>query len=197
VFSSKSPSKLLLVLPGIAVFAIVFWLRSLLPQGSYRGASILFSFAVICIVINGLARQSVGLGFRPTVSVWLTSLSYGALFWGIDSFVVPERFDALLGAIKTDTQKIEKLKILYEHTKNTMLLVGGLVIAVCVTLAWNISSVIGDKYESAGLSGPITTWTVWLVFWWGLGVAGGIGSEIGRRQCLILNSLTLNNSMQE
>jgi ABC-type transporter Mla maintaining outer membrane lipid asymmetry ATPase subunit MlaF len=30
-----------------------------------------------------------------------------------------------------------------------------------------------------------------------LGLAGGIGSEIGRRQCLILNSLTSNNPMQD
>jgi hypothetical protein len=188
--SSKSPPWLLLLGSGVGVFAMVLLFLILLPRKALRGGLILGTFAISIICVNGISRNFAGLGFWPSVSVLLVAFFYGALFWWIDG-IAPDEFDGLLAAIRTGqgTEKVDKLKLLYDCTKNHLVLVITLFLSVCVTLAWNINTVIKEDYAQVSQSRIMSGWMIWLVFWGSLGLLGGAGREFARRMGLILEAL--------
>lgn len=185
-FSSEAPKKLLIILPGLFLFLCVLLMRTLLQPGNCRGFLILFAFAVVTIITNSGARYFVGLGFKPTTSILLVAFFSGALFWWIDSFIVPDRFENLLAGI---IPNVENLKILYDHNKNCATLMITIFLAICITFVWNVSGIIKEQYTPAGISQILTGWIIWITFWPSLGLLGGIGAELGKRIVLILNSL--------
>jgi hypothetical protein len=191
-FPSESPKILspLLILPGLGVLVCIYLLQIWLPRGFYRGCLCLFIFAGSTILINALTRYRSALDFRATTTAMGISFFYGALFWWIDSSTPAAAFNSLLCAINASTNKLEGLKLLYDHTKNCIILVISLFVSICITLVWNICSTIEKQYNKVGLTQILTWWMVWLTFWFSLGLLGIIGFESGRRMVAILNSLT-------
>lgn len=185
-FSSKTPKKLLIILPGLFLFLCILLIRTLLQPGSCRGFLILFAFAVITIITHSGARYFVGIGFKPTTYILLVAFFFGGLFWWIDSFIVPGRFENLLAGI---TPNAENLKILYDHNKNCATLMITIFLAICITFVLKVSGIIKEQYNPAGISQILTCWIIWITFWASLGLLGGIGAELGKRIVLILNSL--------
>jgi hypothetical protein len=187
-FPSKSPKGIwgLLI---IFIFCCFLLLEFCLPQGFLRGFLCLFIFAIITILTNAAMRSLSGLGFRPTMTIMGISIFYGALFWWIDSFTPAAAFNSLLDEINTGTNKLEGLKLLYDYTKNYIILIISLFVSICVTLVWNICSRIEDKYNKVGLTQILTLWMVWLTFWFSFGLLAIMGSGLGKRMSAILNSL--------
>jgi hypothetical protein len=188
-YSSKSMNKILLASPGLLLFFWIILLRRVLSDGKTRGASILFSFAVACILVNMLTRYTSGLGFSPSTSVLMAAFFYGAVFWWIDSIAEKGKFDSLLASVVASPEKTEKLKLLYEHTKNCLTLMSTLFLAVCIAMVFNISVIIKEQYTAGGLAAILTGWAIWLTFWGSLGLLGWVGSELGRQVSLILKAL--------
>lgn len=170
-FSSKAPKKLSLILPGLFLFLCVLLMRTLLQPGIFRGFLILFTFAFVTIITNSWSRYFVGLSFKPTTSILLVAFFYGALFWWIDSMVVPGRFENLLAGIVPNT---ENLKILYDHNKSCGTLMITIFLTICITFVWNVSGIIKEQYTPAGISHILTGWIIWITFWSSLGLLGGI-----------------------
>jgi len=197
-FSPAQPSRAWLTLPGIAVFVCTVAFRNLVKHGGYRGFAILASFTMITIVTNAASRHVAGLRFYPTQSVLIIAFFYAALFWFMDNFVRPKPFDALLEAVLAREEgRLEKLRLMYDYTKNVSVLVVGLFLAVCISMAMNVFAGVKDSYDLAGIGGIMSRWITWVVFWGALGLLGGVGVELGRRMERIVGSVETVGQSQD
>lgn len=180
-FSSKAINKWLIASPALVVLCLVFVVQKLRKPGRARGLMILSSFTIPCILVNSMIRRQSGLGYYPAVSVLLISFFYGALFWFIDGFCKKEEFDSIITSIENEASKnkTEKLKLIYDITKNLISMVVTLFLGVCIAMVFNISSIVKEQYAVKELASVIIGWTIWLTFWGSLGLLGWIGAELG------------------
>jgi hypothetical protein len=191
-YSSKITNKIMLALPAFGLFSLILLIREIHKWKKLRGFLILFSFASICILVHIIMNYTRGLRFYISTSVLMSCFFYGALFWFIDSFYEPVKFDSLLDSVvsnNTGIEKRERLKLLYDVIKDNLTLVSTFFLGVCIVMVFNISIIIKDQYSSEGLSSILTMWSIWLTFWGSLGLLGYIGSELGRQISQVVNAL--------
>lgn len=170
------------IVVAMAVWVILRIFRPTLLRGILMTLTVLPAAVVVSSVDNNLR----GLGSYPSTPVVLIIALGCGLFWWLDVFVNPGTFDKQLAAVGDD---MDRIQLIYDHTKMLIKFAGGIWTATGITLAWSISSSLKAEYGATGLADLFAKWMIWLVFWGSLGLLGGIGGELGRRFGCIFDHL--------